>query len=315
MSRTALRNSFQMESHTLTGAKSSLINSVLRRIFVGQDGIRAGWSALLFVIIYLILNGIETATLGHFVNLEGRGPLTPSLAFVQESFDLLVIAVATWVMARIEHRHVFSYGLTGTYRVLRLASGLACGILCLSILVGILWKLHLLVFDGVSLGGLTAWKYGLAWAGVFLLVGVFEESLLRGYLQYRLAHGIGFWWAAVLLSTAFAVWHISNGGESPLGLVVVGLSGLVFCLSLWYTKSLWWAVGFHSGWDWGQSYLYGTPDSGLLAKGHLLSSHPSGNSLWNGGTTGPEGSCLIVPMLIAMALVMWLWWGRTPASS
>jgi membrane protease YdiL (CAAX protease family) len=145
---------------------------------------------------------------------------------------------------------------------------------------------------------------------VSLLVGIFEESLLRGYLQYTLSRGMGFWWAALLLSVAFALWHISNGGESPLGLLVVGLGGFAFCLSLWYTKSLWWAVAFHAGWDWGQSYLYGTPDSGLLTKGHLLSSHPSGNPLWSGGATGPEGSLVILPLLIMMATGMWLWWGR-----
>jgi hypothetical protein len=98
-------------------------------------------------------------------------------------------------------------------------------------------------------------------------------------------------------------------------LSVVGLGGFVFCLSLWYAKSLWWAVGFHAGWDWGQSYLYGTPDSGLLAEGHLLSSHPSGNSLWSGGATGPEGSLVILPLLVTMAVGMRIWWGREKKSS
>ena len=79
---------------------------------------------------------------------------------------------------------------------------------------------------------------------------------------------------------------------------MVGCGGFVFCLSLWYTKSLWWAIGFHAGWDWGQSYLYGTPDSGLLTQGHLRVSHSAGNRLLSGGATGPEGSLLILPLLI-----------------
>ncbi len=70
--------------------------------------------------------------------------------------------------------------------------------------------------------------------------------------------------------------HTRNVGESPIGLLSVGGGGLVFCLSLWYTKSLWWAVGFNAGWDWGQSYLYGTPNGGLVMKGHLLAEHPAG---------------------------------------
>ena len=56
------------------------------------------------------------------------------------------------------------------------------GFLCLSVVMGVLWKAGLLVFYGLSLTGLMAWKYTLAWGLVFLMVGVFEESLLRGYL-------------------------------------------------------------------------------------------------------------------------------------
>jgi hypothetical protein len=53
----------------------------------------------------------------------------------------------------------------------------------------------------------------------------------------------------------------------------------------------------------------GTPDSGLIIQNHLLASHPSGNPLWSGGTVGPEGSILLLPLVILMAAGMWLWWG------
>lgn len=161
---------------------------------------------------------------------------------------------------------------------------------------------------------MPAWKDAFTWALTALLVGIVEESLLRGYLQFTLARALGFWWVAFLLSIAFALWHISNGGESLLGLVVVGFGGLVFCLSLWYARSLWWAIGFHAGWDWGQSYLYGTPDSGELASGHLLISRATGNPLWSGDSTGPEGSLLMLPLLVGIGLLMWAWWGRKPSA-
>lgn len=277
---------------------------------MGDQGIRAGWSALLFIAIYLILSTLATATLGRFVSLEAKGPISPTLALLQESCDLLALLIATWGMARIEHRPFVSYGYAGEHKAIRFTSGVACGLLGLSVLIGTMWRAGLLAFDGMALTGPMAWKYAVAWALIFLLVGVYEESLLRGYLQYTLWRGIGFWWAAVLLSLAFALWHVRNGGESPLGLLVVGAGGFVFCISLWYTRSLWWAVGFHAGWDWGQTYLYGTPDSGLVAKGHLLASHPVGSPRWSGGLTGPEGSLLILPLLIVMATAMWLWWSR-----
>jgi CAAX protease family protein len=280
----------------------------LRRIFLSEQGLRAGWKALLFVAIFQALVMGTAPVLLHVISLKPSEPISPVLALIRESWELLLVFVATAVMARIDKRGVFSFGYASRQKVARLVSGVIWGFVSLSVLVGALWKSGGLVFDGCLLSGLTAFKYALAWALVFLLVGFFEESLLRGYLQCTLSRGIGFWWAALLLSFVFALMHTRNAGESPLGLLSVGVGGLVFCLSLWYTKSLWWAVGFHAGWDWGQSYFYGTPNSGLMMKGHLLAEHPAGNPLWSGGTAGPEGSLLLLPLLILVAVCMAMWW-------
>jgi len=150
----------------------------------------------------------------------------------------------------------------------------------------------------------------LEWGLIFLMVAVFEESTLRGYLQFTLTRGIGFWWGALLLSVLFGFSHGTNPGETPVGLFGAAGIGLIFCLSLWYTGSLWWALGLHAGWDWAQSYFYGVSDSGLVARGHLLGAHPIGPRLWSGGTTGPEGSLLALAEVIVIALLVWAWWGR-----
>ena len=282
----------------------------LRGVFVGNQGIRAGWSVLLFVALYALLSNIILRPLGHFVSFDTPGPIPLYLGLLQEGGQFLILFVATWVMSRIEHRPLLSYGYTGDHKLTRFVGGIVCGLFCLSVLIAILWWSGWLVFDRQLLNGFTAIKYALGWGFVFLLVGLYEESLLRGYLQFTLTRGIGFWWAALLLSIAFALAHLGNGGESLLGLVEVGIGGLVFCLSLWFTRSLFWAVGFHAGWDWGQSFLYGTPDSGLLMKNHLLASHATGKVLWSGGTVGPEGSALVLPLVILLGIGMWLWWGR-----
>ena len=193
---------------------------------------------------------------------------------------------------------------------MRFFSGLAWGFIALSAFVLVLWKAHLLAFDGELLHGGDILKYAFGWGLVFLMVAVFEESTLRGYLQFTLTRGIGFWWGALLLSLLFGFCHGTNPGETPVGLFAAAAVGLVFCLSLWYTGSLWWAVGFHASWDWAESYFYGTSDSGLVAQGHLFGEHPIGPRLWSGGTTGPEGSLLVLCLLVVIAGLMWLWWGR-----
>ena len=44
----------------------------------------------------------------------------------------------------------------------------------------------------------------------------------------------------------------------------------MFCYAVWKTGSLWWGFGFHAAWDWGETYLFGTADSGMPANGNLL---------------------------------------------
>jgi hypothetical protein len=58
--------------------------------------------------------------------------------------------------------------------------------------------------------------------------------------------------------------HAANPGESAAGLLSIPLFALLFCLFLRRTGNLWLGVGFHAGWDWGQTFFYGVPNSGLL---------------------------------------------------
>jgi membrane protease YdiL (CAAX protease family) len=273
--------------------------------------LRTGWKALLFVLIVIALFLTTRPLLSRVVPRPPVGSISLRVELVREFWLVLLVLAATSIMAGIERRTVRSYGYATADGLLRLATGASWGFVSISVLVGVLWLHGSLVFDGLSLGGLSACRYAAATSAGFLLLGFVEESLFRGYLQFALARALGFWWAALILSVAFGLlWHGSNAGETLLGLLSAAAGGLLFCLSLWYTKSLFWAVGFHAGWDWGQSYFYGTANSGIVIPGHLLSTHPTGNSLWSGGPTGPEGSLLLLPLLMLLLIGMCAWWGR-----
>lgn len=286
-------------------------------VFFGKDGLRAGWSALLFVAIFVglafLLSAISRLIMHHH-RPNPNAPVSPAGTLLGEVFSVILVLVATWIMSRIEKRKLAVYGYAGRAKLSRFLYGFVWGFVALSVLVTVLWQTHLLAFDSGHLHGLVAWKYAGLWLLAFLGTGIFEESLLRGYLQYTLTRGIGFWWGALLMSILFGALHGHNAGESPVGLFSAAAVGLVFCISLWYTGSLWWAIGFHAAWDWAQTFFYGTPDSGMVAQGHFFSEHPTGPLLWSGGPTGPEGSLYIVPLLIIMALAMWLWWRRKPVA-
>lgn len=302
-------------------------SSVLRKIFIGKDGLRAGWSLLIFVAILaacsfclnraahkLLPNAPRTAE----ATAEAMGK--PAFMLVGESSQFLVVLFVTWIMSKIERRPNSVYGFGDSRMLPHFFAGLGWGVSCLSLLILILWKTGLLVINGRLLFGGNIFRYGAIWLLGFLLVGLFEEYFSRGYVQYTLTRGLagffewafntrhsvalGFWTSATIFSFLFGFGHKSNPGESPIGLLSAGLIGLIFCLTLWRTGSLWWAIGFHASWDWGQNFLYGTADSGLMIQQRLLDTHPVGKPILSGGTTGPEGSIYILGILVLVVLII-----------
>lgn len=297
--------------------------STLRTVFVGADGLRAGWSLAIFIALMFALLRAATVVLRrlHFFPPGGAGAeLSPGMAFVGELIPLLATVLVTWVMSKIEKRPNSVYGLGLNRNFSRIFIGLVWGVAFSSLLVFTLWKTGLLVVENRLLFGSDALRYGAEWLLAFLMVGMLEEYLFRGYFLFTLARGLagiyawlfktrhskalGFWTAAFALSILFGLGHGNNPGESPIGLLSAGLVSVVFCLSLWRTGSLWWAVGCHAAWDWAQSFLYGVADSGIMAQHHLLATHPVGKVVMSGGTTGPEGSIFVLPILALISLVV-----------
>ena len=160
-----------------------------------------------------------------------------------------------------------------------------------------------LVVDGWALHGLPIIGYGSIWLLDFLMVGAREELMYRGYLQATLTRAMGFWPGAILISILFGAGHIPNPGESIVGISGVMMRALFYCYLLRLTGSLWAGIGFHAAWNWAQSYLYGTPQSGHVMLGHLLSTNPVGAPVLSGGGVGPEGSLLWAPPFAAGMLV------------
>jgi membrane protease YdiL (CAAX protease family) len=293
-------------------------------IFVTEEGLRPIWSLLLFILLvatFYTAGQTLAQTLGKLHPADTHGQ-TAGHIFFGEAALILYLTLAAWMVSLLERRPFAGYGLGGTQRLRNLGQGLLTGFAALSLLVASLRALHLLAFDDVALHGTQALVFGLKWAAAFLLVGLFEEFCFRGFLQFTLARivanlvravnpdsehaqTIGFGLAAFVLSfLLFTYAHSGNEGETAVGLLAVGVAGLTLAFSLWRTGALWWAIGFHAAWDWAQSFFYGVADSGGTVQGHLLASHPTGNPILSGGTTGPEGSLLVLPTLLLVALLI-----------
>jgi len=306
------------------------------RIFVGPFGLRAGWSLLIYFAILLSI--VFTVRAVHDYNKnkahqaavaagqaaaaakpDPNAPLSVVDGIEQEGISFAVIFAISLLMAFIERRRVSAYGLGGQRSVSRFFTGAIWGLAAIGLLVGTLRLMHLVSFDAQLDHGWQILRFGALQLVLFLLVGLLEEYLFRGYLQSTLTRGmvglgnrisashgraVAFWIATIITSGLFFLAHTGNNGEDKLGLLLVFLAGAAFVFALWRTGSLWWAIGFHTAWDWSQSFLYGVPDSGLLAQGRMFSTHAMGNPLLSGGSVGPEGSVFCIPILLLVILVL-----------
>lgn len=266
-----------------------------------SNGLRPIWRLLLYAAMAWVLYAILGWGL-RFV--EDRNLNQLWLDLLSESILLISAFVPAFILSRPEGRSLGDYGLSRS----RVSGKLFCvgglwGIAAISILMFTLDRAGAFSFGVLALHGYRIAEFAVFWAAFFLIVAFAEEFLLRGYTQFTLTQAVGFWPAAVLLSIAFGAIHLLNPGEAWTGSLAAVAIGLFFCLTLRRTGSLWFAIGFHAAWDWGESYLYSVPDSGQIAPRHLLKSLLHGHNWLTGGSVGPEGSLLIFVVLILLWLV------------
>jgi len=282
--------------------------SASRRIFIGPRGLRAGWRLLIYIAIMFAIASV----VGLFLRLFGVGrtafagvkQLTPLRLGLLEGALLFYSAAAAWIMGKIEGRKFGVYGLPAD-QALRgdFWVGIVWGFLATSVTLLAIFCLHGVRLSGPTIHGTTIVSAATAWTLTFLLVGLSEEFSFRGYAQYTLTTGIGFWPSAFVLSALFGLAHRGNSGENIFGESSVVLFGLLFCLFLRRRGNLWWAVGFHMGYDWGQTFFYGVPDSGLLPYHNLFIASFSGPKWLTGGTVGPEASVFTPIVLLIVGLL------------
>jgi uncharacterized protein len=312
------------------------------KIFLQDGGLRAGWRLLIYAGFVAALFFCGSLVVRQFVR-PSRGVFSPGYLLIQEAFSFIVIFAAALIMAQIERRPAGVYGLPlrGAFGKL-FWQGCLIGLIEVSALVELIAAFGGYSFGGLALHGGEILRWGMLWAVFFLFVGLFEEFLFRGYIQFTMAgmgfwtagilfsallwrlhmhhrgdgvvfwlaatwlvlivgrfrlsgngenaKGIGFWPAAILLSLLFGRVHLENPGEGLVGAAGVVTIALVFAFALRRTGNLWLVVGWHAAFDFGETFLFSVPNSGIVFDGHLSKASLHGANWLTGGTVGPEGS-------------------------
>ncbi|WP_251342271.1 CPBP family intramembrane glutamic endopeptidase [Haloplanus halophilus] len=266
------------------------------------------------------LGGVRTALEAAF----GEAAATAASAVLGVALTGGVVSLSTLIAGRyVDRRHLRDFG----FRLdrdwwLDCGFGLALG-------AGLMTLLFLvyLAAGWVRITGTVQPRAGFAvrflgLVGVFLLVGVYEELLARGYLLTNAAEGLVGWVgergavaAATLVSSlVFGLAHATNPNATTLSTVAIVVAGVMLAAGYVLTGELAVPVGLHVTWNLFQGGVYGFPVSGLGVGASVVVVETSGPRLLTGGAFGPEAGLLGVGAMAlgTAAIALWARW-RTGA--
>ena len=173
------------------------------------------------------------------------------------------------------------------------------GLFCL--VYAVLWAAGHAVFHGfVGTSGLiTAVSAAVAAA-------VSEELVFRGVLFRVLEDSLGTLLAVILSAGVFGLLHGVNPGATVVSTAAIALeAGVLLAAAYTATRSLWFPIGLHFGWNFTEGGIFGAAVSGGKSHG-LFDVRLTGADLWTGGAFGPEASLLAVGLCLLLALGL-LW--------
>jgi uncharacterized protein len=297
---------------------TKLSSSPLHSIFYNANGdLRSGWRVLIYIVLIVVLAFAMNLVLDRIFHVPKTSAPAPWQIFLQEFLSFVLVFLPACFMAWLERRSVGAYGLPLQWLFgKRFWQGCALGVIEIVVLMGCIAALGGYSFGNLNLHGDAISKWALYWALFFIVVGLFEEFTFRGYMQFTLADGIGFWPAAWILSLGFGAVHLGNKGEGWGGAAGVAMIGLIFALALKRTGNLWLVVGWHAAFDFGETFLFSVPNSGSIFPGHLSNATLHGPAWLTGGTVGPEGSVFsFITMAAAALFIHKAFPARKPASS
>jgi membrane protease YdiL (CAAX protease family) len=275
----------------------------LKWIFVGRAGLRHGWRFIAFAAaVVLLVQFLEKPAIDFaaaILHVDTNAFSAPAV-IVSDGIDLILILIITGLAALLERRRIDSYGLPineafgGLFRNGALAALIMLGFVGAAMLVTGGMQIH-----GLALHGVAIVTSPLLWLLAMLFVGLAEEYLFRGYPLQSLWRGAGFWPAALITTAVFAGDHLEKPHENAIDIGMIFALGLVMCLSVRVTGSLWWAVGWHAAFDFGQLFVIGTRNGGRVPDGRLFDVSFPGPAWITGGELGTEASLFMIPPTIA----------------
>jgi hypothetical protein len=231
-------------------------------------------------------------------------PVVVLLTVVSGTASVVAVAAVGWA---IDRRRIADFGL-GIDRDwwLDLGFGFALGAALMTLVFGVELALGWIVITGTFAPPGGFFTGFLSVCALFLVVGVQEELLARGYLLTNLCEGLRGWLGergatavAVLVSSAvFGGLHLGNPNATLVSTLSISLAGVMLAVGYVLTDELAIPVGLHVSWNLFQGGVYGFPVSGLGLDVAVVAVAQRGPDRWTGGAFGPEAGLLGVTAIL-----------------
>ncbi len=257
-----------------------------------------------FVLWKLFANGTfpNTASLDFSTLSDAVSHAMDSLMPVRLYTTVGTIAVCVFYCRRFERRSLFSMGLVKKGAVAEYAAGLGIGLAMFGLTVGICvatGHMTLTLSPAPAYGMLLLYFLG------YLIQGMSEEILCRGFLMASMQRNCPTWAAIFLNSLIFALLHFGNPGVTPLALLNLALFGVFASFYTLRRGSIWGIGAIHAVWNFAQGNLFGISVSGIAGNPSLLTAAASTDgSFMHGGAFGMEGGLAVTVVMVMGCGVM-----------
>lgn len=264
-------------------------------------GVLAPVIALAILVVGLVGGGAVLRPLGFVDSAHNHIGSIGLFAVLTVSFGIAGFLIILWTKL-IEKRSLSSVGMNADEPIKTFWHGHMVGMIMMTIIILVIW-----LFGGYETGLVApAFSTPISLSYIFLLLVGFgiqssvEELVFRGWLLSALTRKFNLMTGVIISSALFTLMHFNSANPWHDNILIVIFS-LFACAWVIRTGNIWGAMGWHAGWNWFTAVGFELPITGLETgtPALLVQLEPVGNSLLNGGNTGPEGS--LVSML-ALAL-------------
>lgn len=277
--------------------------------------LRSGWRLAIYILAFIAL-WILLETFVRIIYLAGR-TLIPSYPYASYFANVAYrctllgagLGAGYFCVRLLENLPWRSLGLTMHQRWVKdLMVGTAIGVAAVVFAVAVATAAGGLQFTFIGNDMLLAAGRSLLTAGVLLFVAALaEEAAFRGYPLQTLTRAGLMWLGVILTSVPFGFVHLWNPNVVP-GITFANTVIAGFWLAAAYlkTRSLWFPLGVHWGWNWALGSIFGLPISGVrFFSNPILRGHDVGPAWLTGGNYGIEGGVAGTAALIAFTLLIW----------